>query len=900
MRMLMLRLKGYSGINSGLLRDEITIDFSKSKHNICLIKGATGSGKSTILNAISPLPDDNSTLAPGHHAEKEIVYNNGIRILIIHPINNRGERATTKAYFFENEINLNPNGNVSSYKDIVFDKLDLDNNFEALSKLSNTDRGLADKTPAVRKRYVSNIISSVEVFNNMNKTLTKHSATLKSMLSSIVAKIDSLGDEKNIDANIANLEKMIEGYEKEKERISFENASAVTLINTLDPDGSIMMKITETEKKLAELELSRSNINSLLNTQEITPGITTSAKLKSEISLVAQKISGLVENIKSHESKLNDLLNRSEIENQELAEKLAKLNTLTQDGNYDILMNNIKDTKHLLAKTCQFFDSIHIEDALSLTSAEYRIGMDTLRQLREMLFSLYNEYDQYIIQRACLMMSNDNGNEYEELSKHEKEVSDRISELGTEMAVCTGQLEVYRGLSKRPKDCTIDSCEFIRSALEIGYNPEEMLGSLIEQMDQARQELESITTQKNVCSTTMNCLSKIRHIIDKINTSRPILEKLPGLQDFLNIDALIANMAESSSVMALLPDERQIIDAMAKADMFDSYKLLIAQYEKLQNQKQLFDSKHDVIDEIQSGIDKIRKRLDDIADTIESERSEIYKANAKRHEYEDLGTRMSTICQRLEEKELIESRIVEVKLLLQEWSKNADKLKEAHATVYAAKSALEEINNSMKPTREDLNRYKYNKQRLGEYREEMQLYKDRFDKTETVKYYTSPTKDGIQLLFMEMYMHNILSMANDLLAKIFNGQFMLQPFVINGDEFRIPCVGNRIMNDDISSMSNGQISMISMILSFSILYNSSSTYNILKLDEIDGGLDADNRGKFILILNEIMQILGCEQCFLISHNEEIQYSSTDMILLRTNSTNADYGDANILFDIRSA
>ena len=160
MRILMLRLKGYAGISSGMLRDEIVIDFSKATHKICLIKGATGSGKSTIMEAITPLPNDNSMLDPTQQAEKEIIYNNGIRILITHPLTNKGERATTKAFIYENGVNLNPNGNVTSYKEIVFDKLELDSNYEALSKLSTRDRGLADKTPAIRKKYVSNIFQN--------------------------------------------------------------------------------------------------------------------------------------------------------------------------------------------------------------------------------------------------------------------------------------------------------------------------------------------------------------------------------------------------------------------------------------------------------------------------------------------------------------------------------------------------------------------------------------------------------------------------------------------------------------------------------------------------------------------------------------------------------------------
>ena len=62
--------------------------------------------------------------------------------------------------------------------------------------------------------------------------------------------------------------------------------------------------------------------------------------------------------------------------------------------------------------------------------------------------------------------------------------------------------------------------------------------------------------------------------------------------------------------------------------------------------------------------------------------------------------------------------------------------------------------------------------------------------------------------------------------------------------------------------------MISMILSFAILSNSSTDYNILKLDEIDGGLDTENRIQFIGLLKQLIVMVGCEQCFLISHNME--------------------------------
>ena len=129
-------------------------------------------------------------------------------------------------------------------------------------------------------------------------------------------------------------------------------------------------------------------------------------------------------------------------------------------------------------------------------------------------------------------------------------------------------------------------------------------------------------------------------------------------------------------------------------------------------------------------------------------------------------------------------------------------------------------------------------------------------------------------------MNKITTMGNNLLSLVFNGEYTLYPFVINEDEFRIPCKGKGIINDDISSMSTSQKCMISMILSFALLKHSSTKYNILKLDEIDSGLDSINRLQFISLLNSLMEKLGCTQCIMISHNNEINLDTADLIILK--------------------
>lgn len=901
MRIQQLRLKGYSGISSGLLRDEITIDFSTSKHKICLIKGATGSGKSTILEAITPLPNDNSMLDPTQQAEKEIIYNNGIKIHIIHPLTNKGERGTTKAYIYENGTNLNPNGNVTSYKEIVFDKLELDSNFEALSKLSTRDRGLADKTPAVRKKYIANIIDSVEVYNNIYKTLNKHSSTLKSMLQSIVAKMDSIGDEKVLDENIVRLEALVKEYEKQKDDISFNNATALAVVNTLDPTGSIM-----------------NNYNALINRQSI---------IQNQIALCMDSLSSYKDNfngnikvanahkeeivstinqiqsdIKIKENNLQSLIDRSDIENENLNKKLAKLKKLTDDSNYDLLLSNIKSVSEGLEEISRFFAEINIKDALVLSTAEYKTGLNILDNIINQMNAIFeaiidldvNERSRIIRSSSIESLMTERQETLSLLNKENIILNDIIREINLQ----NGLIPIYKSLSLRPDKCKIDSCPFIKEAVSIKDNPYER----IEELEQKKLSQEDIIKTLQFTITQIDrdiqIVKMINNLLDTINNNRFILSKLPDVDIITDSDRLLDFLVNRLSTNELFPNMDRLHDNINKAYMFDQYKTLCNEYDKLQNQKEIFESKHDIIDEINEDISNIRKNLMNIADLITAEQGEIYKLKDKEIKYQAELDVINNIIKILEAFETANKEYEDIKSKLENISSDIIKIRDANATIAATKDTLNEINNSLKPIQDDLNRNIYNKKRLEEYKEELEVYKDRYEKTEVVKEYTSPTKDGIQLLFMEIYMNNILSTANNLLSKVFNGQFMLQPFIINGDEFRIPCVGNRLMNDDISSMSTGQICMISMILSFSILYNSSSKYNIIKLDEIDGGFDTDNRSSFINILNEIIEILGCEQCFLISHNEEIQYSSTDMILLRTNSDNNDYGNTNIIFDVR--
>ena len=276
---------------------------------------------------------------------------------------------------------------------------------------------------------------------------------------------------------------------------------------------------------------------------------------------------------------------------------------------------------------------------------------------------------------------------------------------------------------------------------------------------------------------------------------------------------------------------------------------------------------------------------------MNSEILEREKAIAQLQELETVYD--SLFSKRSEITDLINSRDQNNSLLLANQKKMAD----ISVSLNRCNELNEEItrlSGFLVPLMRDRDKLVHSVQMMEDYQREKAELEDNYEYIETIKYYSSPTT-GIQLVFMELYMGKIIALANELLSHLFGGSYVIQPFIINESEFRIPCLGSGYINDDISSMSSSQIGMISMILSFSLLHHSSTKYNIIKLDEIDGPLDYNNRTLFIDVANRIMDIMGTEQCIMISHNTELQVEDSDVILLRHDENNIDYRRGNIIW-----
>ena len=184
-------------------------------------------------------------------------------IRYIHPVTNSG-RGTTKGYISKSIngqlVEMNPNGNISSCKDILYDEFGFDSGYISLAQLSSEDKGLVDKKPVERKKLVNSITNNLDTFNNIYKAVSKKASLLKNLINSLVNKIDMIGDESKVVAQLSNIEQRIASLENDKEK----SLEAIAAVKIKISDLQSMLIDNKYDEILTEL----SGVNRLVKTSE--------------------------------------------------------------------------------------------------------------------------------------------------------------------------------------------------------------------------------------------------------------------------------------------------------------------------------------------------------------------------------------------------------------------------------------------------------------------------------------------------------------------------------------------------------------------------------------------------------------------------------------------------------
>ena len=870
MRLLRLRLKNYIGIFNGMGLEDIEIDFSKCTHRILIIKGDNGTGKSTIFKALTPLSDSSINFIEEKTAIKEISYmmnDNTIVNIKYESLFKDKTRKPTKCYMSKitqdgTVTNINPTNNITTAKEIIYDLFGLDDNFIVLSQLSANKKGLGGLKPSERKRYVNNIVSSLSAYSEMNKLMTTKSSVLKSILASISTKLSQIGNIELVKSNIVKNEEALSSLKQKEESLVYKIASLNNKISEIDTTGNYLdtYKDLSFRKTILEKEMK-----DLPETKEYSEdSLIINEKEFSKYEAREEFLRKIIKDSFDKELSIKD----------EIDENTAKLESLYDSNILSDVKEKINSTKLELSKYEKF--AYLIDDYINITDQDYDLSSNAIDKFNSNIDILISSYSKPII---------------EECLKHENKPKTNInfdsvirgleSSLQEQQETKNIVLELKRSsdsFKNIPNDCNHkEDCPFIKEVVESHkrLNDYPSLDTILSNIDSTNSKLEEVKmgyekeTTKNICS------NEIKSIIDHIESILPIINKFPNtniqkkdiihcIREGLYLPVDLSNYIENKNIITIISSLRENLKNLeeTKSKIEGSSKESISLRSTLERLNLELD---EVIKNKKSNV----QELDDIVNKkneINTILNSIHIAKINKEKYEKFSKEYEEVCNSIKEMD-----------------KNAESLQTLKEEFRLNSSELNVLrNNDLLNIKRSIEKDKYQLVLYDQYKKDYNEYMSKFNELQMLKKYTSI--HGIQTVYMSVFMNSILQETNNLLRYLFGGRFALQPFIINESEFNIPCADTEgRVREDISLMSDSQLSMISMLISFVLLKKSSDNYNIIKLDEVDDNLDNINRIQFSILIEHIMSGLGFDQCLIISHNNELDLSNTDIVVLKLES-----------------
>lgn len=690
------------------------------------------------------------------------------------------------------------------------------------------------------------------------------------------------------------LESLNQNIERVQEIIDQTNmtiSNNTAMIHIMDPDGKIQENYAKLCSDLQRIIDRIKDIDILIlkyksKYPDLESVMNDIDRLKSELRFLQS------ESINAKD-KLNDYLLSREEDYKSFQLKKQKLDAMKSDFVIDDLKELISKLTKNIAQYQAIFDEIGI-DGLSITKDEYIVGLNALKEIKELIITMRSFANQSDIELAVDYYTTNF-----DIIGAKKKLESEIDSMIKEVDQFEKEQSFYRGLEvtasilqKRPETCEIDTCPFITNALEAyKQEPKKNLDILEEKIALYEQIICDKEDELRKLETLLQTYQMLHNIIRSITNSASIINKLPNGDLFIDLDKFLKALVNGSNFNEI----NVLYSYIQYANIFELYKNEKEELTKLEYEYRLHENKISMIEDIDNELSELQRKLDRITEVISEYQTKISTMNSSIMTIENQLQTLNNLKSLYEERESYEKGKSSIEEEIDDIMVNMQKIKDNLMVLNQSQQTLIKAKSDLKPLQESRENIKFNLSRLEEYYKELDDFNSKYSMVELIKKYSSPTKGGIQTLFMKLYMSKTLELTNDLLSYLFKGELELLPYVINETEFRIPCknVNSSVVNDDISSCSSAEKSMISMILSFALLKQSSTKYNILKMDEMDGPLDQYNRTHFLTVLNIIMEKLEVENCLMVSHSSEIDMSDVDIILLSENNT---YGyDDNIIF-----
>lgn len=869
MKITYLKLENFVNIKAGMKKTKVEIDLNKSKNNLVLLCGPNGSGKTSLLSELHPFANsgnmdvrgETNLIIEGKDGYKEVhIEDKEDKYIIKHHYLFSKKTKSVKSFITKNGVELNPNGNVKSFKETVSEHLGIDHELLKLMRLGSNVTSLINMKSTNRKNFATKLFSDIEVYNGFYKKVSEEYRNIRAVMKSTAEKINkfNIQDESEFDKQIEITQHEVELYTIEKEKLQKE---IITLENKIKD-----IKIDDEELVNESFKSLENEINSANNLLSLVTDINMS---KEEYELLCEKNKQQLElALIEYKSNIDKAISERDIyynQKQDLEETLKRAASAERIKNLKETINDYKVNISRLEKELTNRNK-YDKTVLLLLKEHCQKAIDYVRDL-----NIYSDSDIKRLMESIM----DNDNLMEKLETKNIDNKSTYDILNAEI-INIENMNIEFNIDLGDDKCTKD-CPYKQFYLQT-IGKKNNLNKYIEQRNAVNKEILRYEELYNL----YNNLIFIKNHIDSYEHEFQIPIEYNYASCFENY--IMGKDIINTSLLNLAIDDSEKFESLEK------YK---KDLEGFENEYALIKS---------SGLDiiEIENKILDINDKI-SERDEIIRTNSVlKDEVEEEITNNESHTKEILKALVIKDSMGEMNKRLGELKIRIDEINNLKVekncclnTMNSDKIELNRINDFINRLTAKVNQLSFNKETYNNLVTEHNALKLLFEDADVIKDSLNASK-GIPLIFLQVYLKNCPIMMNSLLDTIYNGDLQIEGFMIDENEFRIPFVKSGIKVPDISFASQGESSFISIVLSLSLIIQSMTKYDIICLDELDGPLDTKNREQFIKVLYSFINQVKSDQVFLISHNNMFDNEPIDLIL--TGDVDVEnYKFANVIF-----
>lgn len=861
-------LKNFSAVMIAMKTNEIEIDFSNAINKICLIIGPNGSGKTTLLSLLNPfaglgnldIRDGINLILENKDGYKEIHIRDDENYYIIKHFYtaHKDKNHSVKSYISKNDVELNVNGNVTSFKEYIKEELGLETDYLRLIRLGSNVSSLISLSETERKAYMSKLLDDIGIFLTYYKKINNDIHQLKEMISHDVDKLNRLGidDKQTIKKEISKLKSQLENAQEEYGKLSGLLSIYNHEISSIEDAYTLKDRLSDAIKKLNKMDkiLERKDDYESTSSEYYSDKIN---EIEKELIVYSTQINSaniLIENRLTHLNSLEEQLHTLEIqiEKEEASDK-----------NIQGLMEEYKKNALIIQACKENLTDYHPE----YTKKEISDFFIFLKNSQQVLSKTY-EFGKGPIRKIISLMK-DNRNVMQYINTHIMDLDDSGD----------NQFLFLRTISQRfnfDQDHKFEGC----------VNTECMARQLWVQVKNLLETNEVLHSEKHDISFYKDmeyAYQNIKTVILSFSEYKSLIDRLP---EKIKKSFLINSIYKSISNLEYIYDEKEMNELFALITEYEDYMNLISVNSDIQKDINNLQ-KNSSTEYLKEQRVHTKNQIQEIKDIIRETKEDIINIKEKQKEKQNT---LETYRELKETFEMHDDLAENVSILSSQYeiyTKNKSLVHSTELDIQKVKMNIDLFTKKIQELTSKLDQFILLK-------EELNKFNEKYDEMTLIKEALS-SKKGMPLYYIKSYLGNTEEITNELLDIAYDGNIYIDNFKITPTEFTIPFYNKGNLIKDIKYASQGELSFLSVALSFGLASQALSKYNIMLLDEIDGPLDTKNREKFIRILENQIDRIGSEQSFLITHNDMFSSYPVDIIDLGfSNQSDNKYELANFI------